>query len=689
MIAALLCATLFAHNQDAPRITVEQRALVGSLAFPRIGELFGERVEAGPDVGDDVVFIALRSATFDEFRDKVASALNVSWKQIDNKWRVHRTNDQRQADFEDMIRRRNEAVARDHAAGGQISPLTPGQLDELDQIARVGTVNEVLGVGYEQDLDIGDRLMSRLVSSMSVSDLCSVPPGVRRTWALGDSRFEALPNLKALVAKYEQEWAQVNAVLTEHRFFERAMEDPDSPTVNALYKWMFGGGPVLDRVYVSVTGRFDKVLLEVVAFDQDGWQVLRDGHSLGDLATTGWVPKLREGLEPAPRDERTARILESFADDDIPRLIAAVTDLVADMPLFDPWAMDASSILLSYSRQMESDVIVQFDDAELANELGMFELEGEDGSADPVPLRAGLSWLARFVQLGERDGMLIGRPPTAEPFRATLDRKTVGSYVRSARVSRTVDLDRLGDVLKGAPTLADKELTFLTLIPHWNLGLTAAQDVSLFALYGSLSQGQRLAARSPGGFRSRLSTFGPGLTNDLREQFLEESNWRSFVEAFFTSYGDEPRYPDPYLPEGVADDRPHVSDLTLGIDFHSLASRAEADLRITTKTEVVGAKWSYGILQEWTIGQLARMYVRRLKSSRETGQEMIAEYEFYVASKASIEANVYLGGRKIKLDPCNIVLGLDAPEGLKFDQLPESVKAEFWNIVRAEQRDGG
>ena len=59
MIVALLCAALVAQDQDPPRQTIEQRALIGALAFPRIGEQFGETVVAGPDVADDVVFIAI------------------------------------------------------------------------------------------------------------------------------------------------------------------------------------------------------------------------------------------------------------------------------------------------------------------------------------------------------------------------------------------------------------------------------------------------------------------------------------------------------------------------------------------------------------------------------------------------------------------------------------------------------
>lgn len=689
MIAALLCASLVAQIQGAPRVTVEQRALVGNLAFPQIGEQFGERIETGPDVGDDVVFIALRSATFDEFRDKVANALNVSWTQIDDKWRVHRTDDQRQADYEEMIRRRNEGIAKELAGMAAVKPLTLTQLDALDQKARIGEYGDAYVFSHPEDVDVGDRFMGRLVSSMSVSNLCSVPPGTRRTWALGDGRFQAPPHLEAVVAEYEQEWAQVDAVLREHRFYARAMEGPESPSLDTLYKWLIGGGPVLDKVYVSVTGHFDDVLLDVVAFDQDGRQVLTDYTYLGDLETTGRPPKLCEGMEPAARDERVAHLLKVIAGDDSAAIIDAATDLVADLPEHEPWGMDASSILLSYSRQMESDVIVQFDDTELMNQLGIYGLEDDEDGAAPIPLQAGMAWIAGFVQLREQDGVLIGRPIVAEPFRTSIDRKAVGGYVRSARGTRSVNLDRLGDVLKGVSDLEDDDWVFLPLVAHWDIGISTVDEVNLLPLYGSLSPSQRMAARSPSGFRSRLSTFGPGLTNELREAFLDVSNWSSFIQAAGDSPPEFVSVPGSAVPAQQRDVRPHVSGLTLTFNFDRLASRAEAELRVTTTTEVLGAKWSDGVLDDITIEQLARLYVYTTKASPERGQEFLTRYEFLIASKAKLEANVYFGGRKINLDPCEILLGFASPQGVKFDRLPESVKAEFWNIVRAARQDGG
>ena len=94
------------------------------------------------------------------------------------------------------------------------------------------------------------------------------------------------------------------------------------------------------------------------------------------------------------------------------------------------------------------------------------------------------------------------------------------------------------------------------------------------------------------------------------------------------------------------------------------------------------------MLKESKMKSLARGYAISSKTSKDDALKELGEVDFYFVRRAKLEGFIYFGGRKIEMESCDFLLGFNSTKGVKFNQLPESVKAQFWEFVAAAQQDG-
>ena len=680
MIAALLCAALVA--QDQQRITIEQRALRADLAFKAIGDAFGTKLAVSAEMKSEVVLVFLPNATIDELLKLTAAGLYATCHKNDDGWILERSPDDHGA-LMNMLQDERKAQAKHSVSKMQPAPMIgAGDLQTLSDAFIDPRVWNLLGLESQGvELSLGTRAMSRIVPTFDPEDAAGLELGRKYVWAVGDPRFPSLPALDSAISMYREEAAMFRRVF-EETSAEEKLRSEDS-IIKIPLRRIFDVSNPLKTVYLTVTAEIESIDFNLMAFDDQGSEVFAKTGSIDCSARFGPMAASGVGLEQIKRSTEAMDLRRAVYSSES-KNGETLRTYIAGMPQLELFAEDASQILMSLGKQTGKRVVASFSDELLEQSLGVWVDTSDFDTVHPtIEFVSALQWLAMNHRLVERDGAFHFSPRIPRPFRPVLDRDSAGKYARLAGDSDLMDLHLLLDVVAGSELTGDASIATFALYGHreehhsrnvWRLGN------GVLVLLAGLADKDLSQAQTLRGVRLISQQMGDKFVQFLRKEIIDTDTWRWFTFRLGTDLdGDEDA---PIFAASTID------QVLLGQDTDRLIREATIDLRLARSAKMVAVAPTWLGLASFEPEQAADSYVTRLKRSKEQGAKFLEDLLYRMEHTVSIDAVLYIGGRRIGMDD-QLVLGYDSSPSYSLDQMPTQYQESFWKEVKRIQDEGG
>lgn len=697
MIAALLCATLIAQNQDAPRVTVEQRALRADVALRKIGEKFGVRLSPDRSTKNDVLLVYLPDVTFAEFRNKTAKGWNANWKRNEDGWTLLRTADHEQAEMQAYIASRAKELKRRMSLWSDLSELTDIEAEGVanalanseDRRTRFESLRS-LERGWFRTDTLGRRALRRFLLELGPESLASLHVGRMRVFESGEG-LHRHPALDDLLRTYERENGRIRDALSSIGRLEEMEQlvDEYGPVDLLLKSLDVTNGA--SKLVVKIWGDTYGLSPTLYAFDEDGLALFYVDDLLFTRSRSSSPFPLDEPLNLTISD-KAAKILEYFelraddfsygneAKDAIPLIGSAAFDVLRAMPEDDEYSYEPSETLVTLSRTLGLGLVARLSD-ELQGGLSISRVS--DRGDDPDRTKRTLTKLPGMFAITHRvavdhgDRLLIVEPVTPTTLRTVFPREAIAEFCRRAASTSGADVYDLGAMYRAAPdfeTLMGLEY-LADLVPEYQW---ASQTYALYwhqyVVLGWLNAAQHQMARTPLGVTVRLDQV-PDIVRKVLDAVLV---YTSFTHQLLDS--------DTFEALGHPGER--------SIDY--LAALALPDgvpPKSTVNIKIVDERYIFTEDQDEPktsvdLEDTARHYNSIDGDEGSPRDKWLATVPFRVgtAVKVTIQVNM---GPALYSESGLIVTSLGDGRAYRFNELPADVQKEFWKFVEAWSRPFG
>lgn len=359
-----------------PPISLDIRATSLQDALPRLGAVYGTPMRAAPAIGGEIVIAALRGASAEDVRDRLAETFAAEWRtDRDGTLVLNRSRKLREAEAHASDARRTAQIGRGLARFrtwlAQNVPLTPEGLKTAGGFGRREMFDKPQEDADPKVRALEDpkrRLVLRVMASLNPNDFCSV--GTRMVFASRpNARQRPFPGDAGAIAR---------TYTDEVRAWSNLSNSPEIPTA-----------PIA-TLLLSAEHRADDVSLLLTAFEGGGTELFtrqisvssEDGTISDHVASTGGMsvtavhspkfegPKFRFVLSPdSLAFVRAFGAGSGWFRGGRPALTEYTPFL--DVVARDPLSFAATDVVLSLARETGRSVLVRgFDRALVAGEVG-------------------------------------------------------------------------------------------------------------------------------------------------------------------------------------------------------------------------------------------------------------------------------------------------------------------------------
>jgi len=505
---------LGARGQSDPKITLTVQASYAGVALQELGAAGHVQLLTSPQTARDVICFQLKDVPLSEAMARIAGAVDGTWKQVGQSYRLIRTakqqSDESRKEFDETVRSIRKSIKK---RADELQKMTAWNADEADALATkvqalIRAFNPKVyngdwirqGDQFSNQTPIG-RALTKIVAALDPIELSSLPSHMKAVWSSNPTPTQKLFTSKLLpigdeFVKGQADWA---AAIDKHQL-KAPVTDGFAHYVGGLRAFKDHANGTVQAILLSVTPQGPKngFYCDLTAYDEKG-KIIAQANTI--LSNSGADNKELPAM-PTPTDEEKIKLdadaLALLANRNTSpgrakKLAGSLLNKLIRPEQFDPLSIFLSPKLIQAATIKKVNMVAHLTD-DMFNPDAYFSTK--ETTVDDF-LRKNVS-SAGTVEL--TDGWLTVRPKRPSECRSRqADRTELGKYLRKLATGRPFSIDELAAFALSLPDTVDN------FMPTSMSGFIRTErfddyEPNMLRLYGLLTQNQK-STMANGGIR--------------------------------------------------------------------------------------------------------------------------------------------------------------------------------------------